>query len=101
VWTGEQAVTRGLVDAIGGLRSAVLRAKEKVGIGADADVMLTVYPPPKPLAQQIEGLLRSAVARSVDDALPWRSAFARTGAWLEAITSAGPVLAMPVWIDIR
>jgi protease IV len=101
VWTGEQAVTRGLVDAIGGLRSAVLRAKEKVGIGADADVTLTVYPPPKPLAQQIEGLLRSAVARSVDDALPWRSAFARTGAWLEAITAAGPVLAMPVWIDIR
>ncbi len=102
VWTGEQAVTRGLVDAIGGLRAAVSRAKEKAGIGADEDVSLVVYPPPKPLAQQIQQVLRSAVARSVDEALPWRSALARTGAWLEAVTtSTGPVLAMPVWVDIR
>lgn len=101
VWTGEQAVTRGLVDAIGGLRSAVARAKEKVGISADADVSLTIYPPPKPLAEQLQGLLRSAVARSVADALPWRAAFARAESWVEAVTSAGPVLASPVWIDIR
>jgi len=101
VWTGEQAVTRGLVDAIGGLRTAVSRAKEKAGIGADEDVSLTVYPPPKPLAEQIQQLFRSAVARSVEEALPWRGALARTGAWLEAVTSAGPLVAMPVWIDIR
>jgi protease IV len=102
VWTGEQAVTRGLVDAIGGLRAAVSRAKEKAGIGADEDVSLAVYPPPKPLAEQIQQVLRSAVARSVEEGLPWRGALARTGAWLEAVTtSTGPVLAMPVWVDIR
>ena len=101
VWTGEQAVTRGLVDAIGGLRSAVSRAKQKVGLGEDVDVELTVYPPPKPLAEQLQGLLRMAVARSIDEALPWRAAFAHAGAWVEAVMSAGPVLASPVWIDIR
>jgi protease-4 len=101
VWTGEQAVTRGLVDAIGGLRSAVSRAKEKVGIGEDADVSLAIYPPPKPLAEQLQSLLRSAVARSVVEALPWKTAIARAEAWITAVTSAGPVTASPVWIDIR
>jgi protease-4 len=101
VWTGEQAVTRGLVDGIGGLRSAVSRAKEKVGIEADADVSLTIYPQPKPLAEQIQELFRVSVTQSIGAFVPWRDAIDRTGAWLEAVTSAGPVLASPIWIDIR
>lgn len=101
VWTGEQAVTRGLVDGIGGLRSAVARAKEKIGLGEDADVSLTVYPPPKPLAEQIQELLRISAFAAVLDSVPWRGAIERTGAWVEAVTSAGPVLASPIWIDIR
>lgn len=101
VWTGEQAVTRGLVDAIGGLRSAVSQAKEKVGLGADADVTLSVYPAPKPFAEQLREALRVSVARSVAAALPWDEAFAHFETWVEAITAPGLVLAQPLWVEIQ
>ncbi|MCU0670707.1 MAG: signal peptide peptidase SppA, partial [Myxococcota bacterium] len=101
VWTGEQAETRGLVDAIGGLRSAVSKAKEKVGLGADADVTLTVYPAPRPLAEQLRDALRVSVARSVAESLPWSETFAHFETWVAAITAPGLVLAQPLWVDIQ
>jgi protease-4 len=101
VWTGEQAVTRGLVDAVGGLRAAVSKAKEKVGIDADADVALAIYPPPKPVAEQIREAFRVQVARSVAAALPWTGTVARAESWLDVLELDGPVLAPSVWIDIR
>ena len=101
VWTGEQAVTRGLVDALGGLRAAVSKAKEKVGLGADADVTLSVYPAPKPLAEQLREALRVSVARSVSAVLPWNDAFAHYETWVDAITAPGLVLAQPLWVEIQ
>jgi protease-4 len=47
VWTGRQASKNGLVDALGGLETAVGLAKEKAGIDADDSVQLIVYPAPK------------------------------------------------------
>jgi len=44
VWTGRQALEHGLVDALGGLDTAVAMAKEKARIPADEDVQLVVYP---------------------------------------------------------
>jgi protease IV len=44
VWTGRQALQHGLVDALGGLDTAVALAKEKAKIPADEDVQLVVYP---------------------------------------------------------
>jgi protease-4 len=105
VWTGEQAVTRGLVDALGGLRTAVAKAKEKVGIAAETDVALSVYPPPKPLAEQIRDALRVSVAQSVAVALPWSENFSQglagLASWFDAIAVPGAVLAPSVWIEIR
>jgi protease IV len=43
VWTGQQARERGLVDALGGLDTAVSIAKERAKIPADEDVELVVY----------------------------------------------------------
>ena len=51
------------------------KAKEKVGLGADADVTLSVYPAPKPLAEQLREALRVSIARSVAAALPWNETF--------------------------
>jgi len=105
VWTGEQAVTRGLVDALGGLRTAVAKAKEKVGIAADADVALSVFPAPKPLAEQLREALRVSVAQSVAAALPFGESFGQSLAhltsWLDAVSVGGTVLAPSVWIEIR
>jgi hypothetical protein len=79
----------------------VAKAKEKVGIAAEADVALAVYPPPKPLVEQIREALRVSVAQNVAAALPWTQAFASAGSWFEAIAVEGPVLAPSVWIEIH
>ncbi|MBY0441770.1 MAG: signal peptide peptidase SppA [Mycobacteriaceae bacterium] len=44
VWTGADAVERGLVDELGGLRVAVRRAKILAGLAEDATVRLVSYP---------------------------------------------------------
>ncbi|TGD85431.1 signal peptide peptidase SppA [Mycolicibacterium sp. CH28] len=44
VWTGADALEHGLVDELGGLRTAVRRAKVLAGIDVDADVELRGYP---------------------------------------------------------
>jgi len=44
VWTGADALERGLVDELGGLRTAIKRAKVLAGLEPDADVRLVGYP---------------------------------------------------------
>jgi protease IV len=44
VWTGADALDRGLVDELGGLRAAVRRAKVLAGLDEDAKVRLVSYP---------------------------------------------------------
>ena len=51
VWTGEQAKARGLVDALGGYRTALRLVREAAKIPPAAPVELAVYPrPPGPIA---------------------------------------------------
>lgn len=47
VWTGRQAMENGLVDALGGLESALAAAKQRAKIPADSEVEIVVYPPRK------------------------------------------------------
>ena len=101
VWTGEQAVTRGLVDVLGGLRIAVEKAKERTGIAAGTDVALAVYPPPKALAEQLREALHMSVAQNVAAALPWSRALASVATWFDAISVEGTVVAPSVWVEIR
>lgn len=59
IWTGRQAMERGLVDELGGLRAAIERAKALAGLDADAEVTLRRYPAPRsPIAalQQLLGV---------------------------------------------
>jgi protease-4 len=44
VWTGAQALERGLVDKLGGLDVAIASAKARAGIDADDEVDVVVYP---------------------------------------------------------
>jgi protease-4 len=101
VWTGAQALDRKLVDALGGIRTAVARAKEKVGIAPDADVSLSVFPAPKPFAVQLREAFRVSVAQALPPALPLPRALEHVAAWLDAVSVEGPVLAPSVWIEIR
>jgi protease IV len=70
VWTGSDAKERGLVDELGGLRTAITRAKVLAGLEPDADVRLVGYPGssvmdllrPKPSSQPAAASLPEAVA---------------------------------------
>ncbi|BAX91096.1 signal peptide peptidase SppA [Mycobacterium shigaense] len=44
IWTGADALERGLVDELGGLRAAVRRAKVLAGLDEDADVRIVSFP---------------------------------------------------------
>jgi protease-4 len=53
IWTGADALDRGLVDALGGFPEAIRLAKEAAGIDADTPVELRVFPRPKTATQLI------------------------------------------------
>lgn len=69
VWTGADARDRGLVDHLGGLRTAVTRAKVLAGLQPDAEVRIANYPGsslmdrlrPKPSSQPAATSLPEAV----------------------------------------
>lgn len=69
VWTGADAKERGLVDELGGLDTAIDRAKVLAGLGPDTDVRLVSYPGssvldflrPKPSSQPGAASLPEAV----------------------------------------
>jgi protease-4 len=44
VWTGADALARGLVDELGGLRTAIDRAKALAGLDRDAEVKVVALP---------------------------------------------------------
>ncbi len=44
VWTGADALERGLVDELGGLQTAIVRAKIRAGLAPEADVRIVNYP---------------------------------------------------------
>jgi len=44
VWSGEDAIDKGLVDELGGLTTAIAKARELAEIEDDADIRLMTYP---------------------------------------------------------
>jgi protease-4 len=81
IWTGADALERGLVDELGGLRTAVRRAKVLVGLDADTKITLATFPgasvrdylrpkassqPAASLSDVAAGLLGSAVTGLIE-----------------------------------
>ncbi|MGU3497821.1 signal peptide peptidase SppA [Mycobacterium sp. C31M] len=70
VWTGADAAERGLVDTLGGLRTAINRAKVRAGLDVDEQVRVRSYPGgsmldmlrPKPSSQPAAASLPQAMA---------------------------------------
>lgn len=58
VWSGRQAWTRGLVDAIGGVEEALSEAKRRIGLSAEAPVLIERFPKP-PSFWRLSSLVRS------------------------------------------
>ncbi|MGD9764520.1 MAG: signal peptide peptidase SppA [Candidatus Binatia bacterium] len=97
VWTGAQAVERGLVDELGGFFTAINAAKTAAGIPVDERVALVFYPRHKSLAERLSKALG---ARVLGEAPQWWQQIQRaTLAWR---FPAGSILTlMPAEISIR
>ena len=97
VWTGRQAKARGLVDELGGLGRAITLAKERVGIEADAEVELVIYPRPKSLFELLsEGFtVAQAAARLGWFPFPPARALGAATAPLRLFRTGEPLALMP------
>jgi protease IV len=90
VWTGADALERGLVDELGGLHEAIARAKELAGISAETKVRVRVYPPPRrPLGALLALLERRPPENSDDGSMGASLSFDGVDAWLEAARALG------------
>jgi protease-4 len=93
IWTGEQAIGHGLVDALGGYPAALRAVREVAGLAPDAPVRLKQFPGRSPLAR-----LR---AQRSERSRPDLAASARSLAHGLGITDAGalsvPVHLLPRW----
>lgn len=67
VWTGEDALEHGLVDALGGFPVALKLAKEEAKIPADAPVRVEVFPRERTPAEELLALLGQEHGDSSDD----------------------------------
>jgi protease-4 len=94
VWLGDQAKERGLVDALGGLDTAIDLVKQKAKIPAAERVNLVMYPSRRSI---VDVLLR----RGTDDPLQTRLAqiFGRVPfhAWMKG----GMLRVMPYWVTVQ
>lgn len=60
VWTGRQARQVGLVDALGGLDTALAVAKQRAKLSPDADVEVVFYPPKRSVYELIAQSLQQS-----------------------------------------
>ncbi|MDF1563276.1 MAG: signal peptide peptidase SppA [Deltaproteobacteria bacterium] len=89
IWSGRDAVGKGLVDETGGLETAVQLAAKKAGLGED--VKLKAYPEPKDLWQMIQD---GELGASVQAAQPLPDA-AAIEAWLRDLEQPRTLALMP------
>lgn len=102
VWTGMQAMERGLVDELGGLRVAIDRAKILAGLDAEVDVRLVVYPTPPTFPERIAEVFQASVVRLAAPApLPVPAGLRELARWLAAAAPLTPVLLPPFVAEIR
>jgi protease-4 len=96
VWTGADALERGLVDRLGGLEAALAAAKEKAGIAKEREVDVVVLPERK-------GLFETILERQEDDvtstALP--SDLKLLLRFVGALGNGAPMARLPFDLKIR
>lgn len=101
VWTGQQALERGLVDELGGIYTAVRHAKEKVGLTADDDVFLIPFPKQKTFSEQVFSVLQSTRAQAADPLRLLPEPMAKIAGLLTALPTGTPLLIPPMLVEIR
>jgi protease-4 len=105
VWTGRQALEVGLVDELGGLYTAVRRAKEAVGLAPTDDVYLVPFPNQKSLSEQIIDVFQLSLIRAADPASDWFELLPepldQIVAWTRDLPRGTPLLIPPAIVEIH
>jgi protease-4 len=92
VWTGKQALDRGLVDRLGSLRDAVALAASRAGVEGEVEVRTAEGGGTMPLlAGALAGAGRGPLERALEELPELRT--------LALLSEMGPVLALPLdWV---
>jgi protease-4 len=105
VWTGRQALEKGLVDELGGLYTAIRRAKKEVGLAPTDDVYLIPFPKTVSLANQLIQAFAQTAIQATGSRLDWTESLPgplrRVAAWTRDLPSGTPLLIPPVMIEIH
>ncbi len=102
VWTGRQALEAGLVDELGGLHAAVLRAKQAAGLAADDDVFLVPFPRRPSFSEQLfEALRQTAIGLRSRPLFDWPAPVDQLVAWTRAWPTGTALLIPPILIEIH
>jgi protease-4 len=101
VWTGRQAMERGLVDELGGIYTAVRRAKVAAGMDAEDDVFLIPFPSQKSLGEQLIEAFQMTAIRAAGPGIEWPAPLDQILAWPRALPSQSPLLIPPLLIEIH
>ncbi len=98
IWSGEDALARGLVDAVGGMDVALRLAREAAGLAPDAAVELRLFPKPKTPLQALLATLggeptatQAALVESLETLRPLARLAVRSG----LLADRADVLALP------
>ena len=94
VWTGEAAHDYGLIDTLGGYRTALNIAKRRIGIAPDQKVRLRVYPPPQEPWDALKKLFEQLTKE--DSGMGSRTAWNASAGSLAAALPMWPLLPAPV-----
>jgi len=105
VWTGRQALEVGLVDELGGLYTAVRRAKQAVGLAPTDDVYLIPYPKEPSLSAQVLQAFQQTMLRVAGPGMMWSEALPaplrRIAEWTRDLPSGTPLLIPPMLVEIH
>jgi protease-4 len=101
VWTGQQAFEVGLVDELGGLYTAVRRAKQASGLEPTDDVFLVPFPKQKSLGEQVLEAFRVTAIRAAGPAVEWPAPLNEIIEWTRDLPTGSPLLIPPMLVEIR
>ncbi|NRA01679.1 MAG: signal peptide peptidase SppA [Myxococcales bacterium] len=105
IWLGSEALEVGLVDELGGLYTAVERAKREARIEPEIDPARVIFPGPRSVAEQIRSLLQGELLLEL--AGRWFPAQLRLGEIPSALRDLAssapgePSFLPPHWIQLR
>jgi protease IV len=101
VWTGRQALEVGLVDELGGMHTAVARAKREIGLNDEDDVYLVPFPRSSSLSDQIFAVLQSSTLEVRRPIFEWPEPLEKWAKWVGEWPTGSPLLIPPALIEIR